>query len=80
MTSGGEVFFRLYGQRLGLVAGCGFFFGFGGVVLERGWMVEGILLGLLCCRTNDAMNIFLLPAIVHAREGKEKGRLWRLVS
>ena len=33
-------------------------------------MVDGILLGLPCCRTNDAMNIFLLLVIVHARERK----------
>ena len=76
MASGREVFFRLYGQRLRLVAGCGFFFGFRIVVLERGWMVEGILLGLLCCKTNDAVNIFLLAAIVHAKEGKEKEKSW----
>ena len=39
-------------------------------------MVEGILQGLLFCRTNDAMNKFPLPVVVHAREGKEKERLW----
>ena len=36
-------------------------------------MVEGVLLGLLCCQTNDGMSIFLLPAIVHAKEKKEEG-------
>ena len=43
-------------------------------------MVEGILLGLLCCKTNDAMSIFLLPEVVHTKEGKEEERLWRLVA
>ena len=38
-------------------------------------MVEGGLLGLLCCKTNDAMNKSLLPGVVHAKEGKEKERL-----
>ena len=39
-------------------------------------MVEDILLGLLYCKTNDGMSIFLLPAVVHAKEKKEKERLW----
>ena len=43
-------------------------------------MVEDVLLGLLCCKTNDAMSIFLLPAIVYAKEGKEEERLWWLVA
>ncbi len=43
-------------------------------------MVEGILLGLLCCKTNDGMSIFLLPAIVYTKERKEEERLWWLVT
>ena len=36
-------------------------------------MVEDVLLGLLFCKTNDAMSIFLLPVIVHVKEkGKRK--------
>ena len=38
-------------------------------------MVEDVLLGLLCCKTNDGMSIFLLPAIVYTRKGKEEERL-----
>ena len=43
-------------------------------------MVEDILLGLLCCKANDAMNKFLLSAVVHAKEKKEEERLWWLVA
>ena len=42
-------------------------------------MVEDILLGLLCCKTNDKMTVFPLPAIVYTKEGKEEERLWWLV-
>ena len=37
-------------------------------------MVEDVLLGLLCCETNDGMSIFPLPVVVHAKEGKEEKR------
>ena len=65
---------NLYGQRLWLISGCGFFFGFEvvGLLFWKGWMVEGVLRGLLCCETNDVMNKFLLPVIIHAKEGKEE--------
>ena len=43
-------------------------------------MVEDILLGLLCCKTNDRMTVFPLPAIVYSKEGKEEERLWWLVA
>ena len=39
---------------------------------KKDWMVEDVLLGLLCCETNDMMSIFLLPVVVHAKEGKEE--------
>ena len=42
-------------------------------------MVEGILRGLLCCERNDGVKGFLLPAVVHVREGEEEERFWRLV-
>ena len=42
-------------------------------------MVEGVLLGLLFCKTNDAVNMFLLPAIVYSKEGREEERLGWLV-
>ena len=38
-------------------------------------MVEDVLLGLLLCKTNDAMDKSLLPGVVHAKEGKEEERL-----
>ena len=44
--------------------------------LGLGGMVEGVLLGLLCCKTNDGMSIFLLPVVVYAKERKEEERLW----
>ena len=38
VASGREVFFRLYGQRLELIAGCGFFFVLGVLFWrEVGW-------------------------------------------
>ena len=49
----------------------------------NGWnwlLVEDVLLGLLCCKTNDAVNKFLLPAIAYSKEGKEEERLWWLVA
>ena len=39
-------------------------------------MVEGVLRGLLCYITNDAMNKSPLPAVVRAKEGKRKEGLW----
>ena len=48
--------------------------------LGLGGMVEDILLGLLCCKTNDAMSIFLLPVVVHVKERKGEERLWWLVA
>ena len=80
VASDGEAFLcKLYGQRLGLVSGCGFFFGLGVVgwlFFWEGWMVKDVLLGLLCCKTNDGMSIFLLPAIVHTRK---EGNLFSFV-
>ena len=38
-------------------------------------MVEDVLLGLLCCKTNDGMSIFLLSAIVYTKEGRGEERL-----
>ena len=38
--------------------------------------MRGVLQGLLCCETNDAVREFLLPVVVHAREGKKEERLW----
>ena len=35
-------------------------------------MVEDVLLRLLLCKTNDAMNKSLLPGVVHAKEGERK--------
>ena len=43
-------------------------------------MIVDVLLGLLCCKTNDVMNKFMLPTIVYAKEGKEEERLWWLVA
>ncbi len=43
--------------------------------LSLGGMLEGILLGLLCCKTNDGMSIFLLSAIVYTKEGRGEERL-----
>ena len=45
---------------------------------EVEWL-RGVLL-MLRCKTNDAMNKFLLPVVAHTREGKEEGRLWWLVA
>ena len=39
-------------------------------------MVEGVLRGLLCWERNDAGKGFLLPVVVHVREGKEEERFW----
>ena len=49
-------------------------------MFEKGRMVEGVLQGLLCCETNDAVKGFLFPVVVHVREGEEEERLWRLVA
>ena len=43
------------------------------VVLGRGWMDEDVLLGLLLCKTNDAMNKSLLLAIVNS---EMKGKIF----
>ena len=46
------------------------------VFMEALWSTVAVgwfLLGLLCCRTNDRMSIFLLPVVVHAKERKEEG-------
>ena len=32
------------------------------------------LLGLLCCRMNDGMSIFLLPVVVYSKEDKGEER------
>ena len=39
-------------------------------------MDEDVLLGLLLCKTNDAMNKSLLPGVVHAKEDGKEERLW----
>ncbi len=46
-----------------------------GLLFGKGWMVEGILRGLLCCEMNNAVKEFLLLAVVYAKEGKEEERL-----
>ena len=43
-------------------------------------MVAGVLQELLCRETNDAVNKFPLPVVIHAKEGKNEERLWWLAS
>ena len=45
------------------------------MLFRKGWIVEGVLRGLLFCKTNDAVKELLLPVVVYAREGKEEERL-----
>ena len=43
-------------------------------------MIVDVLLGLLCCKTNDRMSVFLLPAVVHAKKEEEERLWWIAVS
>ncbi len=54
-------------------------FGAVGLLFGKGWMVEGILRGLLCCEKNNAVKGFLLLVVVHAKEREEEERFWRLI-
>ncbi len=69
LVGGGKVFFVRF-----MVNGWGWLvFGWGFSGEERGWMIVDVLLGLLCCKTNDRMSVFLLPAVVHAKRKRKKG-------
>ena len=53
-----------------------FSLGLGGLLFGKGWMVEGVLRGLLCCGKNDAVKEFLLLVVVHVKDRKEEERFW----
>ena len=70
VASGGNVFYKIYDQRLGG--------GFWLWILLWAWEGWSRIFCWDCCAVKriDAMSIFLLPVVVHAEEKKEEERLW----